>query len=564
MASFLRAAPDGRIEGYVYDSKNNEPLPGANVFLKGTTYGAVTDLKGKFVILHIPSGAYTLVVRYIGYLEKSMDISVKDGQTLEQVIKLDFQIIEGEAVVVTAQAEGQLGAINQQLSSNTIANIVSQARIRELPDVNAAESIGRLPGVSIQRSGGEANKISIRGLSPKYNTVTVNGVRVPSTDENDRSVDLSLISANMLDGIEVKKAITPDMDADAIGGAVDLRLREAPETLEIGLTGQGGYNRIQDYYGNYNFSGTVSNRFLEGRFGVIANLNADNYDRSADKLSANYIQRVDSAEISSLGLREETVTRKRFGGSLLFDYRLPKGKITLNGFRNELKNDALNRINTVNATGSGRASWQMEARNSTTTIMSGAVGIEQDFDWIRFDASVAQTKSEVDSPEDLIWNFSQESLIFPPGVDVKPTTHASELQTITNLVDSIVGLSTISVQEIIREEKVFTTQLNVQAPFRFGGSINGYLKGGMKFRSLDRLNDEELHGRDGLQYSLDVTDELSPIGQLSAALPGWNIGDIISTYGLPISAVLEASTREVFLNGDYNFGFVLTKTALPN
>jgi len=58
------------------------------------------------------------------------------------------QEITGEEVIVTAQARGQTAAINQQLASNTIANIVSSDRIRELPDANAAESKGRLPGVS--------------------------------------------------------------------------------------------------------------------------------------------------------------------------------------------------------------------------------------------------------------------------------------------------------------------------------------------------------------------------------------------------------------------------------
>lgn len=563
--SFGSPEEKGKIEGFVFDSKTNEPLPGANVVVQGTRYGAATDLKGKYSIAQIPAGAYQLVVSYIGYQKSTVEVTVVEGQTVNRVIKLDFQIIEGEIVEVTAQAEGQLGAINQQLSSNTISNIVSQARIRELPDVNAAESVGRLPGVSIQRSGGEANKISIRGLSPKYNTVTVNGVRVPSTDGNDRSVDLSLISSTMLDGIEVKKAITPDMDADAIGGAVDLKLREAPDKLEVRVTGQGGYNHIQDYYGNYNFSGTVSNRFLSNRLGVIASLNADNYDRSADKLSANYGREEDHAIINSLGLREESVLRKRVGGSLLFDYRLPKGKISLNGFRNELKNEAVNRVNTVSSLnpGSGRptATWELEDRNRTTTIQSGALGLDQDFDWIRFDASVAHTKSESDSPEDLLWRFNQEAGVLVSDF-ANQFTHARDVQTLTQLVDSQTGLANIGAQSINLTEKTLTTQFNVQTPFRFGGLLNGYLKAGVKFRNLDRTNDEELYGRDGLQYSLNTTNLAEPIGQLTALLPDWNIADIIGDRGIPISAFLEALNRDAFLAGDYNFGLVVNKSRL--
>lgn len=87
---------------------------------------------------------------------------MQDGKTVFVEVELDFQIVEGEVITITAQVESQVQAINQEFGSNTISNVVSSSRIKEIPDVNAAESIGRLPGVSISRSGGEANKISIR------------------------------------------------------------------------------------------------------------------------------------------------------------------------------------------------------------------------------------------------------------------------------------------------------------------------------------------------------------------------------------------------------------------
>ena len=237
----------GSITGHVYDKQSKEILTGANIIVKGTSLGAATDINGKYTIRNIPVGPVTLLISYIGYNPISENITISENRTLEQDFYLEAQAIEGQTVTVTAQAEGQLSAINQQLSSNTIENVVSKARIRELPDVNAAESIGRLPGVSIERSGGEANKVEIRGLNPKYSLITVNGVEVPGTGSTDRSVDLSLISSNMLDGIVLKKVVTPDMDADVLGGTVDLRLREAPSGLKFNASAQGGYNALQKY-----------------------------------------------------------------------------------------------------------------------------------------------------------------------------------------------------------------------------------------------------------------------------------------------------------------------------
>lgn len=558
------AQAQGRIAGSILDGKSKDPLVAANVFIQGTNYGAATDLKGDFVIASVPVGDYKLVVRYIGYQEKIVDVSVKVDETTLVEIAMDFQSIQGEVVEVTAQAEGQIAAINQQLSSNTIANVVSQARIRELPDVNAAESIGRLPGVSIQRSGGEATKISIRGLSPKYNTVTVNGVRVPATGGDDRSVDLSLISSTMLDGIEVKKAITPDMDADAIGGTVDLRLREASDQFSISASAQTGYNRVQKDYGNYSFTASVSNRFLGSRLGAIASFNTDEYDRSSDKFTAGYDRYTvpttnePSIRVTSLVLREETVTRGRTGGSLLLDYRLTAGKITMNSFYNRLKSDGLYRINDIDFN-ANRHYYDMERREGTTSIFTGALGIEQDYDWLRFDAGVSRTASRADNPEDFQWRFGQESNVFPT-VFPSDTTHPVDIPTMIRINPNDTRLHHLWVQATNRDENVWTTQLNIEKPFRFGDQITGYFKTGIKGRWLDRRNDEYQRGRQGLQYggSGNLND---PFEQIVAALPelnGVNLTDLVEFQGfLPIGLVQSTYNRDDFLSNSFNRAFDL-------
>ena len=104
MGTVLYAA-DGKIVGHVRDSQSGEPLPAANVFIKGTNFGAATDLEGRFVISKVPVGNYEMTVQYIGYQAETADISVKVGETSEIEIALSFQSVEGEIVVVTAQAE---------------------------------------------------------------------------------------------------------------------------------------------------------------------------------------------------------------------------------------------------------------------------------------------------------------------------------------------------------------------------------------------------------------------------------------------------------------------------
>ena len=220
------------ISGYINDKSTEQPLIGANIYIEGTSQGSSTNEEGFYKITNVKDGIYTIKVTYIGYKTYSDTIKIYgrsrllDKKSFTKNIKLNYTTIEGKEVVVTAQAKGQMNAINRQLNSKSLVNIISSNRIQELPNANAAETVARVPGVSIRREGGEGNKVIIRGLSPKYNNITVNGVKLASTDNNNRSTDLSMISQYMLDGIEIIKAGTPDKDADVLGGTVDFKLKK--------------------------------------------------------------------------------------------------------------------------------------------------------------------------------------------------------------------------------------------------------------------------------------------------------------------------------------------------
>ena len=137
-----------------------------------------------------------------------------------------------------------------------------------MPDANAAESVGRLPGISILREGGEGNKVVIRGLSPKYNKIMIDGIEVASTDEGDRSTNISMISPYSLEGIEVMKAATADQDADYIGGAVNFKIRTA-ETggFKYDLIAQDTYNHLRYLYRGRNTSSYL--RYLCRVLGIL-------------------------------------------------------------------------------------------------------------------------------------------------------------------------------------------------------------------------------------------------------------------------------------------------------
>ena len=317
----------GTLTGVVTDSLTHEKLIGVNVVLVGTGLGSATNIEGEYKITGIPEKAYEVRVSCIGYEVKVRKVDF--SKTAEQ--RLNFQlnqtVIQGQEVVITGQMRGQVAAVNQQVSSKTIVNVVSEERIKELPDANAAEAIGRLPGVALQRSGGEANKIVLRGMSSEFGSVSVDGVRIPPTDQDSRGVDLSMISQGSLAGIELFKALTPDKDADAIAGTVNLVTKNAPSERTIQVDTKGAYSALDKTAKQYDFSLKYGERFFGDVLGVQILGNIERKNRSSQNANIdynlNYDQKFSDYIITDLTPQYVDETRKRGGGSILLDVNTP-------------------------------------------------------------------------------------------------------------------------------------------------------------------------------------------------------------------------------------------------
>ncbi len=445
----LGFAASGRMEGRVRDSQTGEPLPGANVQLVKTSLGASTDAEGRFTIRDIPPGSYTLRATYVGYRQKEVTVRVNEGETVKQDLKLLSVGVEGEEVVVTAQAQGQKEAINQQISALPIMNIVSRARIQELPDANAAESASRLPGVSLLRVGGEGSRVVIRGLSPQYNQITVEGVELPSnvTSQNlmaanggieatgnaigDRGEDLSMISSSMLNGIEVIKAITPDMDAAVLGGVVNFGLRKAQKTVQmpgssetsvapmVELRMQGGYNQLKKNYDNYKWVASVEKRFFQDQsFGVFVQGSDEKRNLSSNNMSAGYAlgakldppySDVPLPYITGMGLSDTFRKRQRMGGTAVLDYQHDRGEIALMNFFSDQTTQEITRGENYSPGNTG-VNYYAGENNNEMKVMSNLLSVKHDFSLFRADLKISHSYTQSKNPEDLSFNFPQPGI----------------------------------------------------------------------------------------------------------------------------------------------------------
>ncbi|NMR24403.1 TonB-dependent receptor [Pseudoalteromonas sp. NEC-BIFX-2020_015] len=241
------ALADGRVQGRITDASQSVYFGGAKVSVKELNLNTVSNRDGSFSFNKLPAGDYTLVVEYIGAPSVEQKITVVDSQVFTQQIIIGEQQEAIDNIIVYGQSAGQAGAINRQKNANNLKSVVSADSIGQFPDQNAAESLQRLPGIFIARDQGEGRFVGIRGIDPNLNNVTVNGLNVPSPEAGVRSVAMDVIPSELIQSLEVSKTVTPDMDASAIGGSIEVKSLSAFDKAKqsYSFTAHGSYNELE-------------------------------------------------------------------------------------------------------------------------------------------------------------------------------------------------------------------------------------------------------------------------------------------------------------------------------
>ncbi len=239
----------GGIKGKVTDKATGEPLIGATVFLENTRYATIVNLDGTFNLKHIPAGKYSLEVKYVGYKEpQHVDVEVGGEATEKEVdFTLETTMTQMSTVTVLGANTGtnDAGARRLEKNADNVVNLLSARNIELSPDLTVANAIQRVSGVIIQRDNtGDGRYAIIRGMDQRYNTTLVNGIKIPSPDDKYRFVPMNIFPSEMVDRIEVIKALTPNMEGDAIGGVMNLVMKSAPDHFLLTANGSLGYSTL--------------------------------------------------------------------------------------------------------------------------------------------------------------------------------------------------------------------------------------------------------------------------------------------------------------------------------
>ena len=236
------AAQDGGIRGVVYDKDFEAPIPKATVQIAETGKQVTASDQGNYVFPQVPPGKYTVVFSKDGYTRAlKAEVIVQAGQITEVDASLTGEFAEMEEFVVQDLKLGggtEIGLLKIRADNPALLDSIGSELIGKAGASDAADVLKLISGATVQ----EGKFAVVRGLPDRYVNSQINFVRLPSADDDTRSVELDQFPSTVIESVQISKTFTPDQQGDASGGAVNIILRGIPEQTVFQFNSQVSYN----------------------------------------------------------------------------------------------------------------------------------------------------------------------------------------------------------------------------------------------------------------------------------------------------------------------------------
>ena len=237
-------------------------------------------------------------------------------------------------IVVTASRRADKARETQRLAP-ILVNVQSAEEIKKYPDYNAAESLSRIPGISLSSDTGEGRFVNIRGIDANLNGATYGGVVLLNTfpagtaaSGSGRAVEFDTVPTGAIDGIVVYKTLSPDREAEGLGGQIELTPRTSKNITKSFIEGElaAGYEPLHKHGGPYTASVAAGAKF--GDFSIIVTGSRKDDQRGVDDTEPSYAN--DSGFAGNGGspfalgrtdFRRYDYSRRRFGYGGEIDYK---------------------------------------------------------------------------------------------------------------------------------------------------------------------------------------------------------------------------------------------------
>ncbi|WP_338762339.1 TonB-dependent receptor [Massilia sp. METH4] len=395
-------------------------------------------------------------------------------------------------VVIAGQRVSLANAIAAQERADNIVSVVSSDGIGGLPDKNAAEALARLPGVAVQRDQGEGRYVAVRGLGPELNAVTINGAQVPSPESGTRAVALDVLPAGLIRTLEVSKTLTPDQDANSLGGTVTVKTLSAFDLPGSMLTlGVGASHDTNTGRNSPNGNLLWAQRIAGGTLGVAAGLSGEKRKFGSDNVETGGAWSGDRLE--GFELRDYLPVRERRAAALNLDWRPDaSSSYALRAFVSRFSDDEVrDRLTVGNIDGDdlaegetdrARLERRLRQRKYTQEIRSLTASADRRLGEWRVQAEATASRATDDAPESI--NDARFRASFA-GVGFTNTMAPRLVAPAAAFDPASYNLNAITLQQSHAEDRAKALRLDLTRQFDDGYAV----KFGAKASRRDKDND---------------------------------------------------------------------------
>lgn len=589
--------PTGSITGSVIGGDDQITFQGATVSIVGTDRRTSSNRDGRFRFSLVPPGDYQILVEYVGSGSQTVSASVSAGETTDVTVELPVVL---DRVVVIGQKAIQNASLSRERAAVNNINVITADSIGQFPDRNVAEALQRVSGLSLQRDQGEGRFITIRGANANFNSTTVNGLRIPSTEDDSRAVNLDVLSSDLVQSVEVSKSLTPNQDADAIGGNIEISTLSAfdlgnsvrfniegsvNETASdlaprLGVTGTRLFS-VGDGVDNLAVSASLS--YFDRRF-EVNNVEAGTWPE-VEAPNGSIIRSPEAAE-----QRDYRLSRERTGAVLNFDYRPNEYseyflRTLYSDFADnevELEHEYIFEDATpisITEDGGLFADGEVERRGKETTatreILAISAGGSHFVNAWDIDYSAGYGEATTSEP------FSLGTALIAEGLEIGYDFSGSEGREAPNLFGSdLAALEDLSAYELdlveLESDRVEEEELSLELNFGrdlFFGNNPGRIQFGAKARLREKSNDA--NNRNFTDFGGDFTladlagdgERDYPLGRFGPFIDTQRLRDFFETNGANFEIdegdfLLDSQSEDYSLEEDIYAAYVMAETTI--
>lgn len=260
LISTLAIAQTGTIEGSLIDKdQNNEPLPFANVIIKGTNQGTTTDFDGNYIIENVPVGTYTVEFSFVGYETLEIPNVIVEAEKYTRIdtgLGASAATLDEVIIKVQTSRERETALLLEQKNAIEVRESIGAEQLRKLGVTDASDATTKISGVNKTEGSGD---VFVRGLGDRYLYTTMNGLPIPSDNVDRKNIDLELFSTRLIKNVSISKTVNPAFSADQASGNIDIASKELSGSELLQVRMRAGVNTNVMSNGVYdNFKASVN------------------------------------------------------------------------------------------------------------------------------------------------------------------------------------------------------------------------------------------------------------------------------------------------------------------